>query len=232
MKLSLLTPRDTKTNIMFTLSFTVSFGPPTEISCKRHGSNPFFTQAMSVGSSTVVYREVIRSRYINSSYPDMTRVIFTRTTPRESSTYSCTVYVTSRTGVGIIDSYEAVEEGSGTSTASITGECCTLLTTIVLLLLPSVASPPTAVTASRITLTAANITWSAPSPSPAGYEVFYHDSSDNVRVSAVNTTATSFVLSGLTPGVSYSVFVLSYGAVGAPVLPSALIKVTVTSESL
>ena len=107
---------------------------------------------------------------------------------------------------------------------------CSLL---VLLLLPSVASPPTAVTASRrITLTTANITWSAPSPSPAGYEVFYHTSNDNVRVSAGNTTSTSYMLSGLTLGVSYSVFVLSYGAVGAPVLPSALINAIVTSESL
>ena len=42
MKLSLLTPRDAETNIMFTLSFTVSFGPPTEISCSRNGMLNFF----------------------------------------------------------------------------------------------------------------------------------------------------------------------------------------------
>ena len=134
MTLSLLTPRDTETNIMFNLSFTVSFGPPTEISCKLHGSNTFFTRAMSVGNSPVVSREVIRSHYTDNSNPDMTRVIFTRTTPtRVSSTYSCTVYVFSRTNIGIGGSgpaaYKAVPRGSGTSTASITGECCTLLTT-------------------------------------------------------------------------------------------------------
>ena len=132
MTLSLLTPRDTVTDIMFTLSFTVSFGPPTEISCSRNGAQ-FFSRANSVGVSPVVSREVIRSHYINSSYPDMTRVILTQTTPRESSTYSCTVYVTSRTNIGIPGSepspYRTVQEGSGTSTASITGECCTLLTT-------------------------------------------------------------------------------------------------------
>ena len=133
MKLSLLTPRDTETNIMFTLSFTVSFGPPTEISCSRNG-NQFFSRANSFSISPVVSREVIRSRYINSSYPDMTRVILTQTTPtRVSSTYSCTVYVTSRTNIGIPGygpgSYKIVQEGNGTSTASITGECCTLLTT-------------------------------------------------------------------------------------------------------
>ena len=128
MKLSLLTPRDTVTNIMFTLSFTVTHGPPSEISCSRNGAQ-FFSRANSVSVSPVVSREVIRSHYINSSYPDMTRVILTQITPRESSTYSCTVYVTSRTNIGIIGSYEAVQKGSGTSTASITGECCTLLTT-------------------------------------------------------------------------------------------------------
>ena len=129
MKLSLLTPGDAETNIIFTLSFTVSFGPPTEISCSRNGMQ-FFSRANSVSVSPVVSREVIRS---HSSYPDMTRVILTQTTPQESSTYSCTVYVTSRTNIGIPGSgdsaYKTVQKGSGTSTASITGECCTLLTT-------------------------------------------------------------------------------------------------------
>ena len=115
---------------MFTLSFTVSFGPPTEISCSRNG-NEFFTQVdpVSVSPCTVVSREVIRSHYINSSYPDMTRVILTQITPRESSAYSCTVTVTSRTGISSSISWSSVLKGSGTSTASITGECCTLLTT-------------------------------------------------------------------------------------------------------
>ena len=135
MTLSLLTPRDTETNIMFTLSFTVSFGPPTEISCSRNSAQ-FFSRANSFSISPVVSREVIRSHYINSSYPDMTRVILTQTTPRVSSTYSCTVYVTSRINIGIPGTdtdgnsiYTTVQEGSDTSTASITGECCTLLTT-------------------------------------------------------------------------------------------------------
>ena len=132
MKLSLLTPRDTETDIMFTLSFTVSFGPPTNISCSRNGAQ-FFSQDDSLNISPVVSREVIRSHYIDSSNPDMTRVILTQTTPRESSTYSCTVDVTSRTNIGVAgdgpSAYKAVPKGSGTSMASITGECCTLLTT-------------------------------------------------------------------------------------------------------
>ena len=93
MKLSLLTPRDVKTNIMFTLSFTVSYGPPSEMACSRNGIT-FFSRFGSAFPSPVVSREVIRSHYINSSYPDMTRVMLSQTTTRESSTYSCTVYVT------------------------------------------------------------------------------------------------------------------------------------------
>ena len=95
----------------------------------------------------------------------------------------------------------------------------------------SVASPPIAVTAYRVTPTAAYIVWSAPSPSPDGYEVFYHASSDSMRLSAVNTTETGCLLSGLTLGVAYTVSVLSYGAEGAPVLPSALVNATVSSKS-
>ena len=41
MTLSLLTPRDTETNIMFTLSFTVTHGPPSEIRCSRNGAQFF-----------------------------------------------------------------------------------------------------------------------------------------------------------------------------------------------
>ena len=173
--LSLLTPRDAEADIKFTLSFTVSFGPPTEIACSRNGAQ-FFSRTDSKSVSTVVSREVIRSHYINSSYPDMTRVMLTQTTPRESSTYSCTVYVTSRTNIGIggggPSAYKAVQEGSGTSTASITGERCTLLTTSPPPPpLPSVASPPTAVMVSRTGFNSVLVSWSAPSSAPAGYEV-------------------------------------------------------------
>ena len=112
---------------MFTLSFTVSFGPPSEMACSRNGI-AFFTRFGSTFPSPVVSREVIRSHYINSSYPDMTHVMLSQTTSRESSTYFCIVFVTSRTGIST-SSFAKMQLGSGTSTASITGECCTLLTT-------------------------------------------------------------------------------------------------------
>ena len=61
--------------------------------------------------------------------------------------------------------------------------------------------------------------------------MFYQVDDGSMRLSAVNTTNTSYVLSGLTLGVAYNVYVLSYGAEGAPVLPSVLVNATVTSKS-
>ena len=130
MKLSLLTPRDAETNIKFTLSFTVSFGPPSEIVCS-HNDAQFFSQDDSVSVSPVLSREVIRSHYINSSYPDMTRVILTQTTPRESSTYTCTVTVYGRSDIADSNYQAVLMSGGGSSATNITGvcDCCTLLTT-------------------------------------------------------------------------------------------------------
>ena len=218
MKLSLLTPRDTETNITFTLSFTVSFGPPSEIGCSRNGIT-FFSRFGSGFPSPVVSREVIRSHYINSSYPDMTRVILTQTTPRESRTYTCTVYVNGHNGVSTIY-FAKIQLGSGTSTASITGECCTLLTIIILvLLLSSVASPPTAVTVSRTGFNSVLVSWSAPSSAPAGYEVSYQVAGGST-LSGGNTSNTELTLTGLTLG-NHSFIVVGYGTEGEPVLPSA-----------
>ena len=62
--------------------------------------------------------------------------------------------------------------------------------------------------------------------------MFYQVDGGSLRLSAVNTTDTSYILSGLTLGVVYNVYVLSYGAEGDPVLPSALVSATITSESL
>ena len=219
MKLSLLTPRDAETNIMFTLSFTVSFGPPSEMACSRNGITFFSRFGSGSIPSPVVSREVIRSHYINSSYPDMTRVILTQTTPRESSTYSCTVYVTTRTGVstssGHLPKYNwAMEPQQPVSQVSAVH--CSLL---VLLLLPSVASPPTAVMVSRTGINSVLVSWSAPSSAPAGYEVFYQVAGGST-LSGGNTSNTELTLTGLTLG-NHSFFVVGYGAEGEPVLPSA-----------
>ena len=91
----------------------------------------------------------------------------------------------------------------------------------LLVLLPSVAGTPTGVTATRNGYNSVLVSWTAPSPAPAGYEVFYQTTSEATRLSVGNTTSTMMTVTGLTLGVTYHIIVVSYGAEGAPVLPSA-----------
>ena len=67
------------------------------------------------------------------------------------------------------------------------------------------------------------VSWTAPSPVPAGYEVFYQTASAGVssRLSGGTTSNTELTLTGLTLGETYSIFVVAFGAEGDPVLPSA-----------
>ena len=103
----------------FTLQFTVSHGPPSTIVCNYNGIEilgEFHSRQYFLG------REVIRSHYINSSYPDMTRVTLTQTSPRQPRTYTCTVTVEGRVNINST-SYDFDPKGSGTTTVSITSEC-------------------------------------------------------------------------------------------------------------
>ena len=121
MKFSLLSSRDVESNIMFTLKFTVSNGPPSRLNCDYNGI-AFLNEYQSRGNHPGLSREVIRSHYINSSYPDMTHVTLTQTSPRQPRTYTCTVTVEGR--VNIVNGvYNFDNKGSGTTTVSITGEC-------------------------------------------------------------------------------------------------------------
>ena len=123
MILSLLSSRDTETNIVFTLSFNVSYGPPSMISCVHGNSNLLFVPKVSRGTEIAeLSREVIRSHYINSSHPDITRVSITVTQPREPRVYTCTVTIEGRVNIDNVN-YNFDSKGSGTSTGSITGEC-------------------------------------------------------------------------------------------------------------
>ena len=94
---------------------------------------------------------------------------------------------------------------------------CSLL--VLLLLLPSVASPPTAVMVSRTGFNSVLVSWSAPSSAPAGYEVFYQVAGGST-LSGGNTSNTELTLTGLTLG-NHSFFEVGYGAEGESVLPSA-----------
>ena len=73
-------------------------------------------------------REVIRSRYIDSTHPDMTHVTI-RPDPqtREGATYSCQVIVESRVNIDY-GMYDFDMKGSGVSTATVIGECIIIIT--------------------------------------------------------------------------------------------------------
>ena len=119
MTFSLISSRDTETNIMFAIQFTVSHGPPSTVVCNIEG----LTQPTnSRQNPPKLSREVIRSHYINISYPDMTRVTLTLTSPRQLGTYTCTVTVEGRVNINNTG-YDYDPMGSGTTTVSITGEC-------------------------------------------------------------------------------------------------------------
>ena len=105
MTLSILSSRDADPNIAITLSFNVSFGPPSKIECSNQIS-------ISVAS-----REVIRSHYIKSTEPDMTRVTVMSSLPKVAGTYTCTVTVESRATTG------HYSKGTGSSTVTVTGKC-------------------------------------------------------------------------------------------------------------
>ena len=70
-----------------------------------------------------VTREVIRSRYISSAQPDMSRVtVRLDNIPRGvERTYTCTVIVEGRTDIAG-GSYNFDVKGSGSSTVTVTGE--------------------------------------------------------------------------------------------------------------
>ena len=116
MTLSVLSSRDAD----IALSFNVSFGPPSRITCTR-GS----IELLNIRDDPRLTREVIRSRYISPTEPDMTRVtVRLDTQPRVGATYTCTVTVESRgrdfleNGTGI----EIVPVKSISTTVNVTGE--------------------------------------------------------------------------------------------------------------
>ena len=118
MTLSILSSRDADPNIEYSLSFTVSFGPPSRIICTSDITQLFIIRE----SSAQVTREVIRSHYVSGTQPDMTRVtVRLDLQPRVGATYACIVTVEGRTNIasGI---YGFDPKGAGSSTVTVTGE--------------------------------------------------------------------------------------------------------------
>ena len=121
MTLSILSSRDADPNIKFRLSFNISFGLPSHIHC-THGSSTILGGTYAPGRGIVpgVDYEVIRSQYISSSQPDMTRLSFNQTRQRKGATYQCTVTVEGRQIAS--GTYDFDVLGSGTSSITVTGE--------------------------------------------------------------------------------------------------------------
>ena len=122
MTLSILSSRDADGDIMFRLSFNISFGPPSRIQCI--GFVPKFFDDDNDGIVSGVDYEVIRSQYISSSQPDMTCLSFNQTRPRMITEYRCTVTVIGRRNIasGSTGVYDFDVLGSGTSSITVTGE--------------------------------------------------------------------------------------------------------------
>ena len=118
MRVSILSSRDTLSNIVLTLSFNVTFGPPSLVFC-RYGSKIILH---NVRDHLNLSREVIRSEYVSSSQPDMTRVTVKVNQPvREERTYICQVFVEGRVNI-VNEIYKHDTKGNGTCNVTVTGE--------------------------------------------------------------------------------------------------------------
>ena len=117
MTLTLLHTRDVGSNVQFRLSFNVSRGLPSSITCTRGGT----TIHIGRGFVSGVNYEVVRPLYASTSQPEITRVSFEETRPRVGAMYSCTVYAEGRKNIasGV---YDFDQLGSATSTVMVTGE--------------------------------------------------------------------------------------------------------------
>ena len=104
--------------MVLTLSFNVTFGPPSRVFC-RYGDTTILNNKREFPTLS---REVIRSQYINSSQPDMTRVtVKVVQNTREGGTYACQVTVEGRGNI-VSGDYNHDTKGSGVTYAMVTGE--------------------------------------------------------------------------------------------------------------
>ena len=96
MRVSILSSRDTDLNVVFTLSFNVTYGLPSRVLCYHNKQTAAFLNSRD---NPNLSREVIRSQY-TSSQPDMTRVTVKVDQPtREERMYRCEVVVEGRDNI-------------------------------------------------------------------------------------------------------------------------------------
>ena len=122
MTLTLLNTRDEGPNVQFRLSFLISFGVPSRISCTCNSNTIYAGEGIVPG----VNYEVVRPLYISSSVPQVIDVSFDQVHKWTGASYmySCTVTVVGRRNIvsGSSGSYNYDVLGSATSTATVTGE--------------------------------------------------------------------------------------------------------------
>ena len=120
MRVSILSSRDTDPNVVFTLSFNVTFGPPSRVYCNYNNKVTILHNVREDHPNLL--REVIRSQYVSSSQPDITRVtVKVNQAIREERTYVCQVHVEGRMNL-VSGSYNYLQKGSGTTTVTVTGK--------------------------------------------------------------------------------------------------------------
>ena len=126
MRVSILSSRDTDPNVVFTLSFNVTFGPPSRVYCVyiRKGQTTKI-EFLDKRDHPNLSREVIRSRY-TSSQPDTTRITVKVNQPfREERIYRCEVVVEGREGI-VSGTYAHLKMGppalNSSTNVTITGE--------------------------------------------------------------------------------------------------------------
>ena len=119
MRVSILSSRDTVSNVVFTLSYNVTFGPPSAVFCRDDESTIILH---STRDDPNLLREVLRSQHVNSLQPDMTRVTVKVNQPREEKMFVCAVTVEGRVHIEGINNYKHDTKGTGTSSVMVTGE--------------------------------------------------------------------------------------------------------------
>ena len=123
MRVSILSSRDTDPNVMLTLSFNVTFGPPSLVFCRYEDTTILHNKR----DFPTLSREVIRSQYVSSSQPDMTRVIVkVERSKTQTGTYACQVTVEGRVNIHS-SGYTSDTKGSGVTEVMVTGERLTAI---------------------------------------------------------------------------------------------------------
>uniref|UniRef100_A0A1X7TLS5 Uncharacterized protein n=1 Tax=Amphimedon queenslandica TaxID=400682 RepID=A0A1X7TLS5_AMPQE len=194
MQFSLLSTSRLATPPVFSLSFNVSDGPPTTVSCSMNGN----------GISTEL------SRVIVNGSGSVTRVTVT-VRLREAGNYQCTV-ANARVTDGPIS-------GNSGPTAFFDKKynIYPILTFQLSHAKNWISDTPTSLTATRLSTGLAHVrlSWSTVSGS-TDYEVYYQLSS-NTPVSVSNTSHTTInITSSLSQGSTYTFYVVSYGSTSLP----------------